>query len=308
MIDRRNFIRLLSLTFAAPLPVLRHALDPLLAVPSAIAELTPLHLIGSRTPVLREPRWNDAKLLREPAQALETMTRTARADGIELWARSGHRTLAQQRYLWNAKFRGQDSVRAADGGRGTLEQGLSVEEKVRSILAYTAFPGTSRHHWGTEVDMAQSFSDRCADYLLTHDVDPQPAEGATDGAADLPADLPESCLPAQRWLLVHAQEYGWCRVYDQPRGGFRPEPWHWSYLPFAVPALARYMAEVGPELLRDRDIDGDAVILDDFAAYRDGFLLGVHPSALPPAAEAAPAEPATAPASDPAPAAEGTAP
>jgi len=286
MIDRRNFVRLLSLTFAAPLPVLRHALDPLLAVPSAIADLTPLHLIGSRTPVLREPRWNDAKLLQEPAEALETMTRAARTDGIDLWARSGHRTLAQQRYLWNAKFRGQDSVRSADGRRGTLERGLSVEEKVRTILAYTAFPGTSRHHWGTEVDMAQSFSDHCADYLLSHDVAP----AAEEGEADAPADLPESCLPAQRWLLAHAQEYGWCRVYDAERGGFRPEPWHWSYLPFAVPALARYVAEVGPELLRDRDIDGDAVVLDDFTAYRDRFLLGVHPSALPPIEEGEGAE------------------
>jgi LAS superfamily LD-carboxypeptidase LdcB len=314
MMQRRDFLRLLSATFAAPLPVLRAAVDPLRAFPAAIANLSPLHLIGLRSPELRTPRWCDAKLLREPAESLEELTQAAKADGIDVWARSGHRTLFQQRYLWNAKYRGHEDVRWIDGSRETLDTAMTAEERVRRILAYTAFPGTSRHHWGTDVDIAQAYSDRCADYLLSRSASGDDAaggagepaggesapEGATGPADDDPwAEAEAECLPLQQWLAARAQEFGWCPVYDAVRGGFQPEPWHWSYLPFAVPALARYVAEVTPDLLRDRNIDADLVVLDDFAAYRDKFLLGVHPSALPDAAPAPDPDPAAPPADMP---------
>ncbi|MBI5501093.1 MAG: D-alanyl-D-alanine carboxypeptidase family protein [Deltaproteobacteria bacterium] len=302
---RRGLLRMLGSAFLVPLPVLRSLLDPLRAEPSAIAELTPLQLIGWQSPRLREGRWNDAKLLREATESLDEMSHAARADGVNVWARSGHRTLSQQRYLWNSKFRGRDSVRAPDGSRETLDRELPAAEKVQRILSYTAFPGTSRHHWGTDVDMAQSFSDHCADYLLElgevreggevrevreeREVRGEGGEGGEgevgeegeEAGEDPPADLPESCLPSHRWLIAHAAEYGWYRVYDAARGGFQPEPWHWSYLPLAVPALARYLVEVTAELLRDRDVDGDSVVLDDFVSYRDRFLLGIAPEALP---------------------------
>ena len=163
-LERRDLLRILGCTFLVPLPTLRALLDPLRAFPSVIADLTPLQLIGWQKPRLRSGRWNDAELLREATESLDEMSRAARADGVNVWARSGHRTLSQQRYLWNSKFRGRESVRTPDGRRGRLDRELSTEEKVRRILGYTAFPGTSRHHWGTDVDMAQSYSDRCADY------------------------------------------------------------------------------------------------------------------------------------------------
>ncbi|NMC71999.1 MAG: M15 family metallopeptidase [Myxococcales bacterium] len=302
--ERRDFLRLLGVTFAAPLPLLRSLVDPLRAVPAAIAALTPLHLIGWRAPQLYGPRWTEVRLLREPADSLQEMSRAALADGVRVWARSGHRSLSQQRYLWNAKYRGHDTVRTEDGRRLTLRREQPAAEKVRLILSYTAFPGTSRHHWGTDVDMAQTFADGCADLLLQQDAGPPP-DAPVVPAGDDPAPAarkaaeqpPDDCLPAQRWLAAHAHEFGWYLVYDAPRGGFQPEPWHWSYLPFAVPALARYLEEVEADLLRDRGIDGADVVLDDFAAYRDRFLLGVCPDALPGAAPSvAPSEDSPAPA------------
>jgi hypothetical protein len=292
---RRDVLRLLSLAFAAPVPVLRAAIDPLRALPRAIEEFTPRHLIGWLPPALVEPRWSDARLLREPAEALEALTLAARADGIDVWARSGYRSFYQQRMLWNAKYRGEEEVRFPDGTRGALDRGTPSEERVRRILAYTAFPGTSRHHWGTDFDLAQTFSDSCADRVLR---EPSPPAGEGDGEAEEQAP-PEAdaggaspapggrrgrsadCLEVHRWLCSRAAGFGWCLVYDSARGGFEPEPWHWSYLPFAVPALVRFLEEVTPDMLRGRDIDGASAVLDDFDSYRERFLLGVHPSALP---------------------------
>ncbi len=300
--ERRDFLRLLGVTFAAPLPVLRSLVDPLRGVPAAIEALTPLHLIGWRTPRLFGPRWSEAKLLREPADALESLTRAARADGVDVWARSGYRSLSQQRYLWNSKYRGLSTVRGDDGGRLTLTREHSAAEKVRLILSYTAFPGTSRHHWGTDVDVAQTFADGCADLLLREGLEPssseEPAEPESGGepAAGRKAGRDgDGCLPAQRWLAARAHEFGWYLVYDVARGGVEPEPWHWSYLPYAVPALARYLAEVEPELLQDRGVDGAEVVLEDFAGYCERFLLGICPEALPGSTVAAPGEPAVEP-------------
>ena len=248
-LERRNLLRILGCTFLAPTSALRSLLDPLRAVPSVIADLTLLQLIGWQKPSLRSGRWNDAELLREATESLDEMSHAARADGVNVWARSGHRTLSQQRYRWNSKFRGRESVRTPDGWRGRLDRDLSTEEKVRRILGYTAFPGTSRHHWGTDVDMAQSYSDHCADYLMEHPVGGEAeggesapgeeAEGVEAGegrAEEVPADVPDNCLLSQRWLFTHAAGYGWCRVYDAT-GGFSPSLA--LELTLAVPALAR---------------------------------------------------------------------
>lgn len=102
--ERRDVLRILSAAFVAPASVLRQAVDPLRAVPAAVASLDVLHLIGWRSPPLCTPRWSEAPLLPEPAEALADMTRAAKADGVEVWARSGHRTLRQHRYLWNATY------------------------------------------------------------------------------------------------------------------------------------------------------------------------------------------------------------
>ena len=79
-LERRNLLRILGCTFLAPTSALRSLLDPLRAVPSVIADLTLLQLIGWQKPSLRSGRWNDAELLREATESLDEMSHAARAD------------------------------------------------------------------------------------------------------------------------------------------------------------------------------------------------------------------------------------
>jgi zinc D-Ala-D-Ala carboxypeptidase len=69
-------------------------------------------------------------------------------------------------------------------------------------------PGTSRHHWGTDVDF-NSLNNR---YF-------ESGEG----------------LKIYNWLVKHAAEYGFCQPYTKAgqgrNGGYEEEKWHWSYLP-----------------------------------------------------------------------------
>jgi len=76
------------------------------------------------------------------------------------------------------------------------------------ILKYSSMPGTSRHHWGTDVDI----------YSVTNsDFDP-----GTKGQR------------IHTWLKQNARKYGFCQPYSPGRtGGYLEEPWHWSYFPLS---------------------------------------------------------------------------
>lgn len=91
-----------------------------------------------------------------------------------------------------------------------------ASEKLISILEFSAMPATSRHHWGTEVDL--------------NTLENSYFEEGT-GKAEY------------EWLLKHAADFGFYQVYtaqNSGRTGYREEKWHWSYLPLAAQFLAEY--------------------------------------------------------------------
>lgn len=124
--------------------------------------------------------------------ALMTMISAAKQDGIDLSIVSAYRSYAHQRRIWENKW-GSASDTDAD--------------KARNILRYSSFPGTSRHHWGTDID----FNSVALDYWSS-------AKGRT----------------THRWLANNAPKYGFCQVYAPGRNkGYSDEPWHWSHMPTA---------------------------------------------------------------------------
>lgn len=85
----------------------------------------------------------------------------------------------------------------------------------KTILKYSSMPGTSRHHWGTDVDITQVES------RYFH------------------RDPKGKILFA--WLNNNMPKYGFCRSYTEGRaGGYNNEEWHWSYKQLSKPYLARY--------------------------------------------------------------------
>ncbi|MDI7267599.1 MAG: M15 family metallopeptidase [Myxococcota bacterium] len=289
--QRRDFVRIVALALGAPPAVVRAALDPLRSVPSAIGDLSIEHLLGVRRPRLRPTRWSVADLLPEASGALEAMTRAAFRDGVDVCARGGHRTFGTQRNIWNRKYRGDDPVFFPDGSTRKLDSREPEAARVATILHYVAFPGTSRHHWGTDVDISQTFGHHCAGVIIER------FGGSAGGRSAPPGEAPEvappagrsaaasrrpaACLEAHRWLLEHAAGYGFHLVYDRDRGGFAPEPWHWSYLSHAIPALARFIEQVTPDHLRGRNVAAESLVLDRFDDYRLRHMLGIHPAAVP---------------------------
>ncbi|MDL2255077.1 M15 family metallopeptidase [Parabacteroides sp. OttesenSCG-928-G06] len=151
-------------------------------------------------------------------EAFKKMHEAALADGVKLIITSGHRTFMEQACEWELRWNNPrtDEVFAND------------TEKARFVLQYRSMPGTSRHHWGTDIDI-NSFK---LSYFETR-------EGKK----------------VYDWLKTHAADYGFYQSYspkDEKRPtGYEEEKWHWSYKPIARLMLSKYL-----ELVTIDDIHG----------------------------------------------------
>ena len=79
----------------------------------------------------------------------------ARAAGFELQVFSGFRSFHRQLSIWNRKARGDLPVLDSRAVPLDIRQ-LDSEGLVFAILRWSALPGTSRHHWGTDIDVYDS--------------------------------------------------------------------------------------------------------------------------------------------------------
>ncbi len=136
--------------------------------------------------------------------AFQKMYAAARQDGVELFILSAGRNFHRQKQIWERKWAAQKSSIA--------------HHRAKMILQYSAMPGTSRHHWGTEVDL-NALDNR---YF---------AKG-----------------PGRKvylWLRKRAKHFGFCQVYGAGRKkGYKEEKWHWSYMPVAKTLLDSYAKQV----------------------------------------------------------------
>jgi hypothetical protein len=97
----------------------------------------------------------------------------------------------------------------------------STKERLNTILQFSALPGASRHHWGTEVDFN---SVNVADW--------RPASaGKAEG----------TLFQLGQWLQANAPKVGFIQAYTAGRGGgYNEEPWHYSYAPLSVSLRQQY--------------------------------------------------------------------
>jgi LAS superfamily LD-carboxypeptidase LdcB len=204
--------------------------------------LDPLQLTGrarSHVVDLDLPR---CALHRDVVEPFLAMRGAARAAGIDLVAASSFRDFERQRAIWNAKFRGERTVLDRDS-QPLDALGLAPPARVEAILWWSALPGASRHHWGSDFDVI----DRAA---LPEGTAPRlvPEEFAAGG--------PFARLDA--WLGEHMARFGFFRPYVSVRDGVSPEPWHLSYAPVAVPAAQALTVEVLREALCGAAADAPA--------------------------------------------------
>ncbi len=182
-------------------------------------------------------------LRKDTYEAFRLMYEHALADGVRLQIRSATRNFNYQKGIWEAKWTGETLI---ESGENLAETTPDPKERALKILRYSSMPGTSRHHWGTDIDL-NSFENSWFE------------EGAG--------------LNIYKWLKKHGPEHGFCQSYSADRTfGYLEERWHWSYVP--VSALLTDLAE---QELKNEMITGfmgsEAAVLIDVVKH---YVLGIN--------------------------------
>ena len=182
----------------------------------------------------------------EVAAAFLAMREAALRDGIDMLPCASYRPLAGQVRIWNRKFSGEGTLRDHHG-QPRDAAALAPEQLVWAILGWSALPGATRRHWGTDIDVF----DR-ATQPVGYKVKLLPEEVAPGGVyAHLHA-----------WLDLHLASFGFFRPYRTWRGGMYPEPWHLSHIATAQPALAALDIDMVARAVRESDMLGRDLVLD----------------------------------------------
>jgi LAS superfamily LD-carboxypeptidase LdcB len=161
------------------------------------------------------------RLQQEVAEGFVALQSAARAAGFELAIASSFRSYSRQLAIWNGKASGLRAVHD-DTGRPVEMARLSPLEQLYAILRFSALPGTSRHHWGTDLDVYDA-----AAVPSGYQVQLSPQEVAPGGVFD----------PLHCWLderIAAGESHGFYRPYARDRGGVAPERWHLSFAPLSV--------------------------------------------------------------------------
>ncbi len=161
---------------------------------------------------------------REVYDALLELLDYANSQGIKLKIVSAVRNYDTQLYLWNSRVSPNYDIYT-----------------IKNVLKYLAMPGTSRHHWGTDVD----FNSTALQYYNSY-------EGIT----------------IYEWLCENAPKFGFFQVYTSNRNtGYNVEKWHWSYKKLAIDFQENYKNKIFcPDLgkFRGSEFCGELDIFNNF--------------------------------------------
>ena len=188
-----------------------------------------------------------------------SMREAAAGDGIDLQARSSFRDFDTQLAIWNRKWRGERPIFDRHGCELSRSEIADVD-CVDAILCWSAVPGGSRHHWGSDIDVIDA-----AAIVEGYTVQLVPSEYAPDG--------PFGRLAA--WLEANMGRFGFFRPYRTDRGGVSPEPWHLSYAAVSLPALEALSLSMLRQVLEASAIEGKPHVLARLPEIYTRFLLAI---------------------------------
>jgi len=195
------------------------------------------------------------ELRKEAYDALVEMQQAAIKDGIDIKVVSSYRSFDRQVTIFERKF-----IKYTDVNE------MEPLPAIDKIIEYSTIPGTSRHHWGTEIDIVDGSV---------------PAEGDVLVPEKFQSDGPYAKLKA--WMDEHAKEYGFYLVYtdDAKRRGFKYEPWHYSYAPLSIPMLTTFRKKNIMHYLEKEDFEGLEHFTTGFIkTYITDNILDINPDLL----------------------------
>lgn len=178
---------------------------------------------------------DNTQLQTDAGKAYIRLQQTAAEAGFCLRIASGFRSYERQAAIWKTKFENFQQV--------------PIPERLHKILRWSALPGASRHHWGTDMDIYDPVALGDAKLKL------EPEEYQNGGPfADLLV-----------WLQQEAPRHGFFWPYAEDKGGVSAEPWHLSYQPIATQCLEQLSPDILEQAWERHPPAGHEYLLE----YRD---------------------------------------
>ena len=199
-----------------------------------------LELTGRARTHLLEPPETAVALHEHAVGPFLKLREAARAEGFDLKPVSAFRDFDRQLAIWNGKFMGDRPVLDAAGQVLNVTQ-LSASERVAAILVWSALPGASRHHWGTDLD------------LFDANATP-PGYRVQLTSEEFSAGGPFG--PLSDWLETNAPRFGFFRPFRGVLSGVQSEPWHFSFAPVAEAARRALTRDVLEDALAAAPLQG----------------------------------------------------
>lgn len=218
--------------------------------------ITQAHALGKDESRLVECQ-NGFFLLPEVCQAFKLMQAAAWQDNVDLQIVSSYRSFARQLQIWQNKWSGKATL--LDANENTLDGTvMSDPEKIFAILTWSALPGASRHHWGTDLDVY----DKNAVIASKHDFQLVCSEYDQG-----------PCRQLNEWLTENALKFGFSRPYAEYKGGIAREPWHLSFKASADKVFALLNEQVLLNNLQQSQIGGLESIVANMPEIFQRFVL-----------------------------------
>lgn len=214
---------------------------------------TRAQLIGKGNPDIEGDSYTSTMHYQTKA-ALKKMQLAAQKEGINIEVVSAYRSFDRQREIYENKF------------TRFTNQGLSPQQAIEKIIEYSTIPGTSRHHWGTDIDVIDANAKRPENVL-------QPEHFHGNGPF----------CKLKEWMNLHSESFGFYEVYtdNAQRKGFEYEPWHFSYAPVSIPMLKAYRQLDIKAILLEEEIKGATYFSDEFIQkYISENILDINPYLL----------------------------
>lgn len=189
------------------------------------------------------------------------LQKEAAKEGFDLQIISAFRDYERQLKIWNLKASGERQL-IDDQERPLDFSKLSPIEIVMAILRWSALPGCSRHHWGTDIDVYDGKTQRAEEVKLV------PSETIGKGPS---AKLHE-------WLdtrMTSDTAFGFYRPYATDHGGVSPERWHLSYHALSRRYLESFTFSLFKKNIEESEILLKEVILENADEIYQRFFLNV---------------------------------
>jgi hypothetical protein len=151
------------------------------------------------------PCSGDLYLRKETAEALKLMLADFNKEypKIKIQVQSATRNFYSQKTIWEEKWKGKRKIT----GVKDITKVTDPLQRSLKILEYSSMPGTSRHHWGTDIDIN-----------TLNNLYYEKGDGKI----------------IYQWLTVNASKYGFDQPYTHDRlDGYNEEKWHWSFTPLS---------------------------------------------------------------------------